>query len=197
MASPSDICNVALANIGHKPEVVSIDPPDGGAYATHCARFFAVARDMALEEHAWTFAVARFSLAQDDEASVPDRWEYGYVIPSDMIRPIAVFADDCADETAGILEYEIEGSNLFCNEESVTLKYIFRADDTSKWTPSFANAVSWKLAVYLSGSIVKGDAGLRQFCEKMYQQALAKAMGFSANSSRVRPEHIPVWMRDR
>lgn len=197
MASPSDICNVALANIGHKPEVVSIDPPDGGAYATHCARFFAVARDMALEEHAWTFAIRRFALAEDAEANEIQRWEHAYTIPSDIIRPLAVFPEGCADEDIGILPYEIEGSNLYCNEASVTLKYIARVTDTTKWTASFVDAVAWKLSVYLAGSIVKGDAGMRQFCEKMYQQVLQKAMGMNANSSRVRPEHIPVWMRDR
>lgn len=197
MASPSDICNVALANIGHKPEVVSIDPPDGGSYSTHCARFFAVARDMALEEHAWTFAIRRFALAEDAEANEIQRWEHAYTIPSDIIRPLAVFPEGCADEDIGILPYEIEGSNLYCNEASVTLKYIARVTDTTKWTASFVDAVAWKLSVYLAGSIVKGDAGMRQFCEKMYQQVLQKAMGMNANSSRVRPEHIPVWMRDR
>ena len=197
MTSEADICNAALSQIGQKADVVSISPPDGGAYATHCAKFLPIARDMALEEHAWRFAIRRFALAEDAEANEIQRWEHAYTIPSDIIRPLAVFPEGCADEDIGILPYEIEGSNLYCNEASVTLKYIARVTDTTKWTASFVDAVAWKLSVYLAGSIVKGDAGMRQFCEKMYQQVLQKAMGMNANSSRVRPEHIPVWMRDR
>lgn len=197
MASVVDVCNTALAQIGQKADVVSIDPPDGGAYATHCARFFSIARDLVLEEHAWTFAVKRHYLTESDGATIPSQWEYAYTLPSDMIRPLSLLPDEYGDESKERLDYEIEESLLFANDDDVWLKYIARITDTTRWTPSFRQAVSWKLAGYLAGVIVKGDTGLRQYCDKKYQEALLDAMGKNASRARTKPTHTPVWMSDR
>lgn len=197
MASVVDVCNAALAQIGQKADVTSIDPPDGSAYAAHCARFYPIARDLALEEHAWTFAVKRWELTESVGAVIPSQWEYAFTLPSDMILPLSVLPDEYGDESRERMDYEIEDELLFANDNEVWLKYIARVTDVAKWTPSFRQAVSWKLAGYLAGVTVKGDTGLRKYCDKKYQEALLDAMGKNAMRARTKPVHTPVWMSDR
>lgn len=195
MASVVDVCNVSLSNIGHGAGVVSIDPPDGSAYSAHCARFYPIARDEVLETHPWRFALKRAQLALSGTA--PDSWNYQYAMPSDCIRVLSVLPDGYSDDMTQTGDYVLEGDYLLTNTQLATLHYISRVTDTSKWSPSFASAVSWKMSQYLSGAIVKGDAPMRGYCAKQYQESLMIAMGFNAQASKTRPAHVPVWMQDR
>lgn len=195
MASVVDVCNTSLSNIGHGASVVSIDPLDGSAYAAHCARFFPIARDEALEEHPWRFAVKRSLLALS--GTEPSSWAYQYAIPSDYIRALSILPEDYGSDIEGTEDYVVEGDYIMTNTEAATLHYISRVSDTTKWSPSFTAAVGWKLSQYLSGAIVKGDAQMRAYCAKQYQESLMKAMSFNAQASKTRPAHVPVWMQDR
>ena len=64
MASPVQICNMALSHIGSEARVSSISPPDGSVEAGHCATFYDVARTEMLEPGNWAFALKRAALAQ-------------------------------------------------------------------------------------------------------------------------------------
>lgn len=197
MASVVDLCNVSLSNLGQRADITAIDPPDGGAYAVHCARYYPIARDLALESHPWNFAIRRKALVQPAGVDAPTSWEEVFALPSDVIRPIAILPEGYTNESSQRLQYEIEGQYLYCNEEGVTMKYIARVTDTTLWTPSFFDAVAWKLSHLLAGVIVKGDSGLRGYMLKQYEQALSVAMGHNANSANVRIDHMPIWMSDR
>jgi hypothetical protein len=197
MASVVDICNLSLSHIGQSATITSIDPHDGGANSSHCARFFPLARDEALETYAWRFALKRKALATPTDAEIPDSYEYAYSLPSDYIRALSIFSDEYASDHIGAADYIIEGDLIFTNMEDATLHYISRVTDTSKWSPSFTLAVSWRLAQYLAGVTVKGDVQMRSFCAKQYQETLMHAAGMNANAGKTQPVHTPVWMSDR
>lgn len=170
MASVVQICNMALSHIGSEARVSSIDPPDGSVEAGHCATFYDVARTEMLEPGAWRFSLARATLAQIANASTT--WAYAYALPSTCLRPVrvlragaglTVFNQDRVfnpnDEDSA--DFTVEGQVLFTNEPEAVLVYVRDITDTAKFTPSFVSALSYLLAAYLAGPIVKGSEGMR------------------------------------
>ena len=96
MASVVDICNLALAHLGDEATVSSIDPPEGSAQAEHCARFYPIARDSALEGHDWNFATTRGVLAL--VGSAWPSWAYCYELPATCVRAISVLPPGALDD---------------------------------------------------------------------------------------------------
>jgi hypothetical protein len=105
MSSDVDICNSALAVLGDEASVASINPPDGSAQASHCARFYPLARDALLEMHNWGFATTRAPLAllatnpsTDPYNTALSSWAYAYAVPSDAINYLEVMDPGAVDE---------------------------------------------------------------------------------------------------
>lgn len=195
MASDVDICNLALANIGQRGDVISLIPPDGGAFATFCARFYPMARDAALEWHPWGFATVRQILARIPRDNMPAAWSFAFALPSDCLRALAVVAEGAGD--ANPLPYIIEGGVLYCNSDAATLRYVAYIEDTSRFSPLFVRALAWMLAADLLGPVIKGDARLRDYCEKNAQRFLLQAARSDASAQKIEPLHMPQWLSGR
>jgi hypothetical protein len=198
MASIIDVCNMALSHIGSDAIVSSIDPPDGSVEAGHCARFFPLARAELLESFTWRWAKTRTQLAQVDNPS--EVWAYAYAIPADMLSATRVLnatflqqfnffpfwsAFITADELAlfnerGSADFDIEGDVLLTNEPEATLLYTVDAIDPSKWSPTFVTALSYLMASFLAGPLIKGSEGaktggqFRQIATRIAGQAAAR-----------------------
>lgn len=201
MASEVDICNLALARLGDNATVASIDPPEGSAQAEHCARFYPVARDSLLEMHAWKFATRRVLLAQLTTDTW--NWSFAYAEPTDALKLLAVLPASAASD-ANTQEYEAEtnGSGapiILTDQEGASLRYIAHATDTTVFSPLFVDALAWLLASYLSGPVLKGDAGaaMARACLQSFMLALSNAKVSDANQRKVRPEHTPAWIAGR
>ncbi len=215
MASVSDICNMALSHVGSDTVVTSISPPDGSVEAGHCARFYPIARKEALESHKWTWSKKRVALAEvTNESTV---WSYAYALPSDCLNPVRVlqasvvqellFADDrimTVDDfqlftERGSADFEVEGSVLFTHEPDAVLLYTRDITDTTKYSTSFTVFVSYLLASFLAGPIIKGREGAQT--AGTLRQIAARVRGESAvdnaNGSSERAEHIPEHLRVR
>lgn len=197
MASEVDICNLALARLGDSATVASIDPPEGSAQAEHCARFYPIARDSALESHAWGFALRRAVLA----ALSSDVWEWtcAYTLPTDVVRVLAVLPLTGASE-AKSEPYSIEGDRVIrTNQEGASLRYVARITDTTLFSPLFVDALGWLLASHLAGPIIKGDAGVQmsRLCFQNYTVLVGQARASDANQRHVPPTHTPGWIGGR
>lgn len=205
MASSVDICNLALAHLGDDATVSSISPPEGSAQAEHCARFYPIARDIVLETHNWNFATKRAALAEVSGAA-PDSWQYAYALPSDCLGASSVmniWQDESGQDDEG-MEFVIEttessGTLIYTNAETATCRYIARVTDTTKFSPLFVNALSWLLASYLAGPVVKGETGMQvgQGMMKMYLNELAKAGVSDASARKTKQLHSPEWVSAR
>jgi hypothetical protein len=221
-----EICNLALAHLGDDATVASIDPPEGSAQAEHCARFYPSARDMLLQMHTWSFASRRVSLAQ---VTMPyTMWKYSYACPGDMMTAVAVLPPDAENDysvraypadrygfgwtnppitTAGVYvpqEYVIETDTLgnkviYTNQENALLRYQALVSDSTKFDPLFTIALSWQLASFLAGPVVKGEEGARQGqrCLQMVAIYLGQARMSDANQRDVKPGHITSWISGR
>lgn len=209
MASVVQICNMALSHIGSEARVSSISPPDGSVEAGHCATFYDMARSELIEPGTWRFARKRALLAEVTNES--DTWAYAYTLPSDCMRPLRVLTPGTAltvfnqdtlgyssNEEAGA-DFDIEGDVLYTNEPEAVLVYVRDVTDTTKFTPSFTSALSYLLASYLAGPILKGNEGTR-VGDGMRERAMALAdiaATASANASSTSQAFIPSSLQAR
>ena len=197
MASTTDICNLAVAHFGGDARISSIDPPDS-AEAEHCQRFYPVARDELLEYHPWTFASKRATLAQ----LVGDRLDfaYRYTLPADCLRPRLLLPDgytDEMDEAAGVV-FTREGDSVYCDAANATLVYTFKLTNTTKFSPTFVTALSFLLASYIIGPIVKDASGRSQRAMRATaEMEMKRAAASDANSDRRRAVHRSTAQRTR
>lgn len=195
MASVVQLCNMALSHIGSDARVTSISPPDGSVEAGHCATFYDLARTELLEPGSWAFSLKRAALGALTNTS--EAWAYAYAKPSDCMRPlrilrpsmgVTVFKQDTVYahiDDRDSAQFDVEGDVIYCNEPNAVLVYVQDATDTTKFTPSFTAALSFLLAGYLAGPIIKGNEGAR-LGDAMRQRAFNAAdlsAAASANAS--------------
>ena len=216
MASVVDICNMALSHIGADAVVASIAPADGSVEAGYCARFYPLARREALEDHPWTWSKTRTALAPVTNPSTV--WTYAYALPSDCLSPkrvlqLTALADFIVWPTNQVLtsdelqywsergtaDYEVENGVLLTHEPDAVLLYTRDITDTTKWTAQFTLCVSYLLAAYLAGPIIKGQPGVQ--AGAALRQVAAKLRGEAAVSDAVgsaeRTDFVPSHMRGR
>jgi hypothetical protein len=209
MASVVQICNMALSHIGSEARVSSISPPDGSVEAGYCADFYDMARTELLEPGNWAFALNRVLLAQTTNLS--NAWAYAYVKPSDCQRPlrvlrpnvtVTVFTQDIVSahtDDRDSAAFDVEGDVVFTNEPDAVLVYTRDVSDTNKFTPSFTSALSFLLAAYLAGPVIKGNEGAR-VGDAMRQRAfnaaeLSAAASANASSAETTPQSTIVAIR--
>jgi len=205
MASEVGICNLALGHLGNRANVSAINPPDGSVEAERCAEFYPVARDAALERHAWRFAVRRQVLAGVENTTTS--WAFAYALPDDCVRPLAVLFPESTsdiDTQPYTIEADEEGAQtLYTNVDQATLKFIARPTDSNKFTSLFTNAVARLLASYLAGPIIKGTEGMKVGAGhlKIFEEIdLPLAIAANANSTKNNAygdRHVPAHIKAR
>lgn len=210
MASVPQICNMALSHIGGRAQVSSISPPDGSVEAGLCATFYDTARAEMIEPGSWRFTLARATLALlgTNPSSV---WAYAYAMPSNCLAPkrilragstLTVFNQDAREynpNDADSADFEVEGDVLYSNEPDAVLVYVRDVTDTTKFTPTFTSALSYLLASYLAGPILKGNEGSR-VGDAMRERAMALAdiaATASANASSTAHMFTPSSIQAR
>lgn len=196
MTSVVQICNAALSHIGSEARVTSISPPDGSVEAGHCATFYDHARTEMLEPGNWSFALKRAALAQT--ANLSGAWAYAYAKPSDCQRVLRVLRPSVAvtvftQDTVAVAQaddrdsapFDIEGDVIYSNAPDAVAVYTRDITDTTRFPASFVGALSYLLASYLAGPIIKGNEGVR-VGDALRQRAMAMAdisAAASANAS--------------
>lgn len=204
MATVVDLCNLALARLGDRANVTSIDPPEGSAQADHCARFYPLARDAALEAHDWSFASVRVTLArlETDDLS----WAYTFAIPNETLAIRAVgYTEEALFNIGAQSPYFEKGSLpdgtqvLLTNELTPFARITKRVNDPTRYPPIFAQALVTLLASYLAGPVVKGRAGaqLAQLLAQDFTGQVAKASVIDANQNNIPHPYRPSNMARR
>lgn len=204
MASVVDICNIALSHLGEAGNVASIDPPEASTQARMCARFYPVARDEALEAHAWRFNTRRKALASVDlPAAVDGEWDYAYALPTDCLRPFAVYVPGVTEQGKTedfTIETSSDGSQvLYANVDEAYLKYVVRVTDTSRFPPSFVTALSYLLARYLANPITRSAEHVKAM-DALWRQTKSTAEALDGDTQSAedwRLEREPVWVAAR
>ena len=181
MANAVELSNMALSHLGSDAVVVSLSPPDGSVEAGHCARFYPIARKVLLTTFEWSFATKRATLAEVDNDS--HVWLFAYALPADCLKPWAILKAGATRESDSA-NYAIEDNVLYTNEENAVLRYTRDITDTTRFTAQFDSALSWVLASYLAGPLIKGNEGANaslKFLERAMQEG-RNASASNANS---------------
>lgn len=202
LSSDVNICNMALSHLGDEAAVSSIDPPDGSAQAGLCARYYPVARDSLLDMFPWGFCSARTALTAFSDAPAFG-WQFAYAFPNGAITINAVMSssapsDDMVEEF--VTEALPDGTPvIYTNVENAVCRYNMAVSDVTKFSQAFAMALSWLLASYLAGPIIKGDSGRKaaKECMDEFRYWYGRATIVDAQQNRRRPIHSPDWISGR
>jgi hypothetical protein len=192
MATDIDICNLALARLGDRATVSSINPPEGSAQADHCARFYPIARDAALSVHPWRFATVRKRLAKLSAEPPGSGTENYFALPSDCLQLISVQPEAGVVNGAQLIPvtYVIEQVNgqraILANAPSIWCKYVTASTPPSLFSAEFADALAWLLASYLAGPLITGSSGSTVGGQmyQMYQQIMTLAIAADVHQLR-------------
>jgi hypothetical protein len=202
VATVVDICNLALARLGDEATVASIDPPEGSAQASHCARFYPMALDTMLDSHYWAFSTQRAALVQLSAAPAFG-WTYAYAEPNNSVNIISIHkagASDDKDPQAFEMESLPDGSTIiYSNVQGAVARYTIRANDPAKYQPLFVESLAWLLASNLAGPVLKGDEGIKMTlqCYKMHKATLGDAKTSDAAQRKVSARHNPEFLAAR
>lgn len=198
MPSKVDIYNLALSHIANKAAIT--DPDESSAEANHCRRFYPIALQTTLEQHAWSFATRRTALA---EVTNPvSHWAFAYALPNLCIKPRAVLLPESTDDSKE-QPYAVESADdgsavLYTNVEDAVLKYTTLVEDTVKFTPYFVLALSYNLASMLAGPIPKDLKVKKAMLDAaMYYIGLAEAADANASNSNAYRDFVPSHLAAR
>lgn len=165
------IVNGALIRLGSSQRITDID--QGDPLSIQCADVWAGTTDYVLEAHPWNFAVTRARVERDGDFSAETAgYAYRFRLPNDCLRWLPADPGD-----ADYFLAEQEGEFLHSHEGGpVIIRFIKRVDDISRWSASFIEAVTFRLAYVLaptvSASVSQQDRMLQAF-----EDALSAARG--------------------
>lgn len=178
------VCNSALIKIG-AARISSITQDTKSAIALNA--IFAQIRDEVMAAHPWNFAIKRATLAPT--STEPEyEFDYEYDKPSDMLRILNTYPDD--------IDYQEENNKILTSESELLLRYIYRQDDPSTWSPGFAEALAWRLAREVCYNLT-GNATMVQVCDEGYKKALAEARFVDGSVGTPQVLEADLWTQAR
>jgi hypothetical protein len=220
MATAIDICNMALSHLGQDSQVVNIDPPDPDPMSRRCAIFYPQARDEALQSANWSFNTRRAPLAEFSDVPLFG-WRRAYALPAECLHVAGVFPPDAFSDLSPVYRTDPYGSQwplfagytpqpyvveerdgspvLYTDQENAVVLYRAKITDATRFTPLFSTAVSYRLAAFLAGPIIRGSEGANAAKEylSIYAEFLSRASIVDANQSNREMLVIPSHLRAR
>ena len=187
MATETDIANMALASVGGS--MLTSLPDDTSVEADLCRLFYTQARDEVLEFVQPTFATKRFEANLLE--STPE-WEFDYQFekPGDFLKML-----ETQDDQDGF-EYRVERDRILSNSDALNIRYIFRLEDTSKFSSSFTRAVAFNLAAKIAYAITKDRLLARELFEA-YLDAAQRSATIDSQNGSLRSVRLTTLIGDR
>ena len=162
MADETSIANLALAHLGQN-QIMSLT--DDSATARFCAIYYPQSRDEVLASHPWTFALKRANLSRLSTSPV-SQWDYQFQLPADCIRVMQMNGFGWWQAEG---QWVVEGRVILTDDQTASIKYIYRITDAAQFTPLFVEAVSVKLASRLAVPLA-GDKSMMQSLLSEYER---------------------------
>jgi hypothetical protein len=157
MSSKSDICNLALSNIGISQWVANIET-DRSNEAIVCNRWYDITVDFTLRDYDWNFARRRLALAALTTA-LPSEWDYVYAYPTDCLIIRRIQREGFRKDTiASRIPYEVGGETgmnadtrvIYTDEINAVVVYTKKITDPSLFDPHFVLALGYALAANIA-----------------------------------------------
>lgn len=180
----TEICNLALAEIGDNYSITDID--ETTPQATLCRRFYAVTRDALLRAYPWSFARHRRTLSALSTAPIFG-WDYAFQLPSDFLKLIDFNGLDAWDLEG---DFVMEGGKILTDDDTAEITYIRRVEDAQLFDSMFVEAFALKLALRICIKLSK-DGGVMEAIAARLRVALGEAKRSDANETR--PRRMPHY----
>lgn len=182
MAGPTEICNQALGKLGAKRINDLGDTSERSLEAIQCRLHYEPTRDALLRSHWWRFARARVKLSQDTVS--PDfEWDNQFVLPTDFLRFRSIYEED--GTTSKSRRHAIEGQRILTNLSAVSLRYIKKVTDPTKFDPLFVKVLVWLLADEMIGPLAGGDARIQEKIDRALKALMPKVQAVDADETDV------------
>ncbi len=166
-----EIVNLALMYLG-EPAIVSLS---GSQKAQVLATYFDQARDEALAQSFWAFALKRQRLNRLSQVENLTEFSFVYSRPSDVIRIIRITSD---------FPYVIEENRLFTDDPEPILQYVKQVDNPTMFPTYFIEVIATNLARKIATSLVQSPQLATQMNEAYFVAlSLAKRYDNEGQSS--------------
>lgn len=184
-SSQTEVANIALTELG-TDLIVSLE--DAVKAAILIKTNWNNLLDAVTRAYPWNFARTRKTLSPDATAPEGDDWTYQFTLPPESLR---VLKTDLTDE-----QWVIEGRKLLCNTDTVTIQYLQRVDDVTRWDACFVQAYAARLAHLLAYPLVQ-SAALKDSMWTTYKQKLSEARSIDAQEGRLDEVEANLWIESR
>ena len=166
----TDICNLALSEIGNERVQLTDFDTDTGKIKTQCALHYDRALNELIRMHSWNCCKGRDKLVpvdvSDDDTYFG--WTYASPFPSDCIRPLFVSNTDSSYERVREhIQWTVQGNEILTNYESVWLSYV-KEPTIAEMDPLFIKA----FYTLLASALAKPIAGDRDLKRELYDEFL-------------------------
>lgn len=198
MTTEVSIANRALQILGADP-IISLTENNKRARVLRVA--FDPVRDAELQRRNWRFSIKRTTLAA--LADTPDSgFAYQYQVPTDYLRlltggdliPLANLSDYVSTPSA---LYAVEGDRILTDVGApLSIRYVARISDTSKFSASFAESLAARLAWECCDAITQSDSK-QQLAERRYMIAMREARRANAFEGPTEAIADDTWMLAR
>lgn len=134
-----------------------------------------------LEMGQWTFATRTVQVDYSPSVTPSFGYDYAFDQPSDLVRTIAVCADE--DCMVPLLRYSDERRYWYAYEQTLYVKYVSNhasyGADLSLWPENFAKLVEAYLAKEIAGNLTQGENKII-LAERGWKEAKKEARSFDA-----------------
>ncbi len=168
MASPEELCNTALVEIGDF-RINSFG--EGTELARKCEAVYDKNRRSMLRAHSWNFASVAVQLARVSEPPVTG-FDYRYRLPTDFIRLVSISSDVTGITT---FEYKLRGNDLHSSANEVFLEYVSDFVEVARFPSDFEDALTYAVARDLAIPVAQ-SRGIREDMKAEYKDALRRAI---------------------
>ncbi len=180
--SRTEICNRALLVLGDAA-VINVGQNETAARACNLA--YDPCLRSVLEQGDWVFATKRSGLGGFLVETPAFEFDYKYPLPTDFVRLQAIFSSN-RRQIVTRREFTVESNELLTNfPPEVYIIYTFLQTDPRMFTELFAEALVYRLALYIQSALVESPTR-QQYLEGKYDQQLRKALfNDSSNTSSI------------
>ena len=182
MTSLVDIVNRALDYLGQQT-LMSFDQP--GPDAARIRRIWPQVRDSVLREHPWKCATRRGKL-NDLKGGPLFGFRHRYQLPPEFLRLV-----DTEPEDARVA---VEGDSLLSDAKPLSIAYVAKVEDPTKYDSLLSECLSIKLAAELCFGVT-ASVSLAQQLEEKYQRRLRDARGYDAREDAGQQWQPGSWAR--
>lgn len=196
--SKNEICNLALAKLGHRGTVENIDTGEKPAEKVF-TKWYDVVRQLALKEQKPNFALERRVISQNLNVTVLPDDAFAYSYPSDCLALLG--EGEQQDKTNNYWVEGYEGGLVIYSredytEDGMTIRFVKDVEDVTRFTSEFVMVFAAMLADKICYEITEDDTK-KQLIQK--DKLAEKSSAAAINSQENRPIKInnSKWKQSR